>query len=49
MLKIPAVYDRDTSLAKFTDLSHQVSSASLLISAGYCQKDESGMIITYMG
>jgi hypothetical protein len=52
MLKIPAEYDSDTSSAKFTDISHQISPASLLdVWAGYCQTalvSESGMIRTQM-
>jgi hypothetical protein len=37
MLNFPAEYDRDTSLAKFTDISHQVFPASILgVSAGIC-------------
>jgi hypothetical protein len=53
MLKIPAEYERDTSSAKFTAISYQISPASTLdASAGFCQRalvDELGMIRTQMG
>jgi hypothetical protein len=53
MLKSPAEYDRETSSAKFTDISRPVSPASLLgVCAGNCQRalvDESGMIRILMG
>jgi hypothetical protein len=43
----------DTSQAKFMDISHQVSPASLIgVSANNCQRalvDEPGMIIPQMG
>jgi hypothetical protein len=52
MLKNPAEYE-DTSSAKFTSFSGQVSTASLPdASAGYCKRalvDELGMIRTQMG
>jgi hypothetical protein len=52
MLKNPAEYERDISLAKFTATSLQVSPDSLLgVSAGICQRavvDESGVIRTQM-
>jgi hypothetical protein len=50
MLKNSADYEKYTSFAKFTSISRQISSASVLgVSAGYCQRalvDESGMIGT---
>jgi hypothetical protein len=53
LLKKPAGMRRDTSSAKFTAISRQVSPASLLgVSAGYYQRalvDESGRIRTQMG
>jgi hypothetical protein len=52
MLKNPAEYDRNTSSAKLTTISHQVSPVLLPdVSAGYCLRalvDESGMIRTQM-
>jgi hypothetical protein len=52
MLKNPESMKRDSSEAKFTVISRQVSPASLLgVSAGYCQRavvDESGMIRTQL-
>jgi hypothetical protein len=33
MLKIPAEYDRDTSLTKFKDISHQLPASPLGVSA----------------
>jgi hypothetical protein len=50
MLKNPAEYERDTSQAKFTDISRQVS-ASLLGICRYLPElpvDESGIIRTQM-
>jgi hypothetical protein len=53
MLKIPAKYDRDTSPVKFTSISRQLFSVSLLgVPVGFCQGalvDQSGMIRTQMG
>jgi hypothetical protein len=53
MLKNPAEYERDTSSAKFTDISSQFLPASLLdVSAGICHKtvvDETGIIRPEMG
>jgi hypothetical protein len=53
MLKIPAAYETDTSQARLTVISCQVSYASLAdVSTGYCQRalvDESEMIRTQMG
>jgi hypothetical protein len=53
MFKIPAEYNRDTSLKNLTDISRQVSPALLLdISADIFQRalaDEPGMIRTQMG
>jgi hypothetical protein len=53
MIKIPAIHDKDTSLAKFRAISGQVFPASLLgVSTDYCQRalvDESGMTVSQMG
>jgi hypothetical protein len=52
-VKEPYSMKTETSWAKFTDISRQISAASHIgVSAGYCQRalvDESGMIITQMG
>jgi hypothetical protein len=53
MLKNSAEYERDTSSAKFTAISSQVSPDSVLgVLAGTCQKalvDETEIIRTQMG
>jgi hypothetical protein len=53
MLKKPTGMKRDTPWAKFTNIPHEVSPASLPdVSAGYCQRalvDEPVMIVTQMG
>jgi hypothetical protein len=50
MLKIPAEYDRDTSSAKFTDFSLQLSASLPGVSAATTTLvDESGMFRTQMG
>jgi hypothetical protein len=52
MLKKPTEYERKSLSVKVTVISRQVSLASLLVSAGYCQRailDESGMIRNQMG
>jgi hypothetical protein len=52
MLKIPAEYDRGTSLAKFTDICRQVSpcfaTRCLVLVFARDVVDESGMIRTQM-
>jgi hypothetical protein len=50
MLKNPAEYDRDTSSAKFKDISRQLPAMLLYVSvATRALVDESGMIRTQMG
>jgi hypothetical protein len=50
MLKIPAEYDRDTSLQKITGFSPFLPASVLGVCTGICQMvDDSGMITTQMG
>jgi hypothetical protein len=52
MLKTPAEYERDISLAKFTDINAKFLLLHYEVSVGYCHRtlvDGSGMIRTQIG